>query len=215
MRTLLSALLLSVALTAPVSAAAQAPTYDLGGGEQTQSLGAHVHGLAQLQIAQDGGTLTFVLDTPGYNLTGFERAPQTPQETAALDRARGLLNRPRLLAAVAGPAGCTASVPQVQADVFTATDPATAGPHQGHDHEHGHDNDHDHGHDDGHGHAQNVVASWTLSCATPASATRLSLGLFALFPRLEAVEVSFLGPAGAVGPTRLTPARPTLALAAR
>jgi hypothetical protein len=93
--------------------------------------------------------------------------------------------------------------------VFAA---AASVPADTHDHSHDHDHDHDHGAGT---HAQNVVATWTLTCTGTVPASRLSLGLFALFPRLEAVEVSFLGPAGAVGPARLTPARPALALSAR
>ena len=42
-----------------------------------QAAGAHQHGVAQLEVAVDGNSLTVTLDTPLDNLLGFERGPRT------------------------------------------------------------------------------------------------------------------------------------------
>ena len=49
-----------------------------------QAAGAHQHGVAQLEVAADGNSLTVTLDTPLDNLLGFERGPRTDAERKAV-----------------------------------------------------------------------------------------------------------------------------------
>src|SRR5437879_845104 len=45
---------------------------------------AHVHGIASLQLAVDGNTLTLDLSSPLDNLLGFEHVPRTDKQKAAV-----------------------------------------------------------------------------------------------------------------------------------
>lgn len=48
---------------------------------------AHVHGAATLEVAIEGSRLTLGLDVPLEDLVGFERAPKTDKERAAVEAA--------------------------------------------------------------------------------------------------------------------------------
>jgi hypothetical protein len=48
---------------------------------------AHVHGVATLEAAVDGSRLVLALDIPLEDLVGFERAPKTDKERAAVQAA--------------------------------------------------------------------------------------------------------------------------------
>ncbi len=119
----------------------------LGDEAPMRQLGAHVHGAAELDVAVDAasGAALVVLSGAAYNFFGFERAPASDEERAAIDAAYEAFER----APVAFPAaaGCTLDTVEVE---------AVRGGHghshgHSHGHDHGHDHDHDHG-DDGHDH---------------------------------------------------------------
>ncbi|MEE4331286.1 MAG: DUF2796 domain-containing protein [Wenzhouxiangella sp.] len=107
---------------------------------------AHVHGEATGTLAVDGGLVELELTLPGFNLVGFEHAPRTPEQQAALDGAVAFLSdrawlKPR--------SGSDCRVLQLFAGTrgFRETVPA-----EDDESDHGHDHDHDHDHDDGHEH---------------------------------------------------------------
>lgn len=117
--------------------------------EAMDGLGAHVHGVARLQIAQDGPRVLVELITPAVNLVGFEHAPQTDAQRDEVARAQARLETPRALMAFNGRAGCRVDSAQVDmAGMGSADVPKAAD-----DHDHAHDHDHDHGGDNVHGHA--------------------------------------------------------------
>ncbi len=119
---------------------------------------AHVHGHVKFNIAQDGQDLLVEITAPGADVVGFEHAPKTDAEKAALTKAKATLNDVNNLLILPKAAGCQL----VDADIDN-----TLESHQGHDdhddhHNHkdhddhkGHDDHHDHdhdGHDDHKGH---------------------------------------------------------------
>ncbi|MCH8489482.1 MAG: DUF2796 domain-containing protein [Oceanicaulis sp.] len=112
-----------------------------------RQLGAHVPGAAELDGAVDAesGAALVVLSGAAYNFFGFERAPASDEERAAIDAAYAAFD----LAPVAFPsgAGCTLATVDIE---------AVRGGHghsHGHNHDHDHGDDHDHdGHDHGHHH---------------------------------------------------------------
>lgn len=67
----------------------------------------HVHGLAELEIAVDGGEVTLLLTSPLDNLLGFERAPKNDKEIAAVRKMAQTLRRANLLFALAPAARCS------------------------------------------------------------------------------------------------------------
>jgi hypothetical protein len=62
-----------LALTALLIAGATA-------GQSALAAGAHSHGIAQLDVAVDGATITLKLQSPLESLVGFERAPRNDAE---------------------------------------------------------------------------------------------------------------------------------------
>lgn len=118
----------------------------LGDEPSMRQLGAHVHGAAELDVAVDAasGAALVVLSGAAYNFFGFERAPASDEERAAIDAAYAAFER----APVAFPpaAGCTLATVEIE---------GVRGGHghsQGHNHGHNHDHDHDHGDDHDHDH---------------------------------------------------------------
>ena len=84
------------------------------GAAQAQSMDAHVHGHASLNLAIDGGVVTLELEAPAETLVGFETEPATDEERAAMADAEGTLNRPETLFAFPEAAGCEARETEVE-----------------------------------------------------------------------------------------------------
>lgn len=158
-----------------------------------RDVGAHLHGGAELAVALDGSTLFFELDTPMFNLTGFERSPQTPQERAELARSKAALSDPGNLFAMNTEAGCTAN-PSVAG--LAALDVEAAGhdehdEHDAHD-EHGDDHDAEH-HDDHDAEShRDIVLEFSFDCASPQALTGITVRLFDQFSRIEELETVYL-----------------------
>ncbi len=58
---------------------------------QTESHGAHEHGIAELTFATDAHQAELVLSSPVANLLGFEHAPGSAEERAAWQKSQQLL----------------------------------------------------------------------------------------------------------------------------
>lgn len=133
-RTMLAALLLSSVSTAALA-------------QEHRHAGTHVHGLAELAVALNlDGTLVAELESPLYNLIGFERAPRNDAEYALVANAIEAL-RESALPAFNTEAGC--ALDGVELDGFPHTAPHSGGhdhDHMDHDGDEPHDHDHDHDH---------------------------------------------------------------------
>lgn len=162
--------------------------------------GAHQHGVARLDVAIDGGTLTVALDGPLDNFVGFERGPRTAAERAAVQAMARTLHGGAALLQPTPAAGCTlravvlasdaidpALLAQGAAPAAGAGQPAAAG-----------------------GHAD-LEATWTFDCRTSAVLKGVALGgLFRAFPRLRQLDAAVAAP-GVQRGFRLVPAKPQMA----
>jgi len=63
--------------------------------------GAHVHGVAEMRVVVDCAQLEVPLESPLDNLLGFEHAPRTETERAAVRTMAATLRKSRLFAAPA------------------------------------------------------------------------------------------------------------------
>lgn len=112
--------------------------------------GTHVHGLAELAVALNpDGTLVAELESPLYNLIGFERAPRDAAEGQAVAQALAHLNEDAVVAFNAE-ARCAAGETVTDGFPYAHTDDEPADDHEPmhHDGEDDHAHDHDaHGHD--------------------------------------------------------------------
>ena len=153
---------------------------------------AHVHGEVEVNIAQDGQELLVEVTAPGADVVGFEHAPQTPEQVAALEKATALLNQPSKLFAFEG-ADCTLEYKSV-------THTLGEDDHEGHDHDHeGHDHDkHDHddheGHDHDHaagGHGEFTI-EYHYQCSNVAKLDTVETQWFSNFANTESITVNLL-----------------------
>ncbi|WP_426152355.1 DUF2796 domain-containing protein [Pseudomonas sp. DC3000-4b1] len=149
------------------------------------SLGAHEHGTVHLDVALDGQTLALDLDSPGMNLVGFEHAPTSDADRAAVARAREKLTAPLELFNLPTAARCSVTRQELLSPLFgnAASD---------HDHDE-HDADAHHEHSDVDGHFQ-------FHCEQPQALTGLDLArFFTTFPSTHKVLVQAITPNGQVG----------------
>lgn len=145
----------------------------------------HVHGAGTLDVSIDKGQISLALALPLDATTGFERAPKTPQERAALENAGKILNDASSLFIPSPAAQCTPKAATVALPF--AADKKTAA---------------DSGHAD-------IEASYTFECANAAELKAIDTTLFKHFKRLYRLEAQRIGPSGQ-GASRLTPKQPAL-----
>jgi hypothetical protein len=141
----------------------------------------HVHGEGKLDVSIEKDSITLALELPLDAATGFERAPKTDQEKAALAAAEKALRDPALFLPTPA-ARCTAQPPQVTMPAFDGK----LG--------------------DGHG---DIDATYSFRCAAPAALKSVETTLFKSFKRLYRVETRRVGPTSQ-GAARLTPKNPAL-----
>lgn len=172
---------------------------------------AHVHGEVEVNIAQDGQELLVEVTAPGADVVGFEHAPQTPEQVAALEKATALLNQPSKLFAFEG-ADCTLEYKSVTHTLGEDDheghdhDKHDHDDHEGHDHDkHDHDDheghDHDkHDHDDHEGHDHDHAAGghgeftieYHYQCSNVAKLDTVETQWFSNFANTESITVNLL-----------------------
>lgn len=141
---------------------------------------AHEHGVAELRIALDGPTVLVEFESPLVNLLGFEHAPRSDAEKAAMAALEDTLRAPERLFALPAAAGC--SLEEVELELPGAAQ------HAGHDHEH---DSHGHGHEDEHADA---YAVWEYVCTTPPGAVEVTV--IEAFPAIRVLRSEVAGPRG-------------------
>ena len=164
--------------------------------DEHRELGAHVHGHGTLNIAIEDKRVALELEVAGMDVVGFEHAASTPEQKAAVDKAKGLLEKPLDVFALPAAAGCSAAETKVVIETEA---------HGDHDHDHDkgdakgdHDHDgHDHDHGDkaegGHSHFH---ATYALDCTSPAELTTITFNYFKLFAGAKELTVNVVGAKG-------------------
>lgn len=155
--------------------------------------GAHVHGLATLQVMQDGNTIAIHLDSPLDNLVGFEHAPRSDKQKQAVQTMTDKLRQPEALFALTPAAQCKPGPVQLHAPVLDlgATEknrqakPAEQGGHAG------------------------LQADMVFTCSNPAALKQMEVKLFEIFPGLRRLDVQIVGVRGQSA-AQLTPRRRSL-----
>jgi hypothetical protein len=148
---------------------------------------SHVHGIAELNLALDGREMQIELDSPAANLVGFEHAPSSAADRAALDQAVAVLEQGERLFVFNRAAGCRLADVEIESELID-------GEHEGHKHhdEHDHDEKSHHGHQhDGETHAD-IKAAYRFECDNPARLEQLDVELFRRFAGTERLNVQFV-----------------------
>ena len=140
----------------------------------------HEHGGAKLEVAVDGAAVRIGLDAPFDSLLGFEHAPKTDEQKAAVD---SMLKKLRAGGAfrLTPAAKCSLSSVEFE-DGGIPQDSA-----------------------DGHG---DLEASFSFDCAAPEKLKSLEVGLFKAFPNLREIDAAVAAPSGQKA-FELTPKKPS------
>lgn len=128
---------------------------------------AHVHGIAKLEVAVDGGNLSLHLESPMEGVLGFEHAPRNDKERAAVAEMRNKLADAGKLFAPTTAARCTLKSVQVEAPTLDAKPAASRNTASEH---------------------ADLDADFLFVCAQPARLTGLDVRLFQAFPKMRRVE---------------------------
>ena len=113
-----------------------------------QSADSHVHGNAELNVVLMGQQLQVEFVSPAINLLGFERPPNTDEETATLNNTIEQLQRGGWLIE-AFPTTCQLSTEEFEAPVYDEHE-SSEHDHESSEHEHEHEHEsseHDHEHE--------------------------------------------------------------------
>ncbi|MCP5420327.1 MAG: DUF2796 domain-containing protein [Gammaproteobacteria bacterium] len=163
--------------------------------ETVHQHGAHVHGVAQLNVVLEDGRLDMEFTTPAANIVGFEHPPRTAEEHQALSKTIGVLNAPGQLFSLPSAAACR--------NTETVVDASMLG-HETHDQDTKEDEHPDdaHHHEDGHHgserHAE-IHADYSFQCSAPEKLDVIDVLIFQYFPATQEIEVQRIGPQGQGG----------------
>ncbi|PAU85773.1 zinc-binding protein [Pseudomonas sp. WN033] len=176
--------------------------------EHGDSLGAHQHGVANLNLVLEGSTLAIELESPADNLVGFEYLPSTDADKAKVREVMASLRQADTLFQFPAAAGCSLDQVELQSPLFSAVEHSHKHDHDhGHAHKHKHDHDHDHDHKHDHDHAHNdIEAHYHFTCTNVAALNQIELKLFESFPRTEKLLLQAITPTGQQG-GELSPAQ--------
>lgn len=163
--------------------------------EEQHHHGAHVHGVAHLNVALEGKNLYMEFMSPAANIVGFEHHPKNQSERDAIESARNTLKNADAVFKLPAAAGARL----VEVSVVSEAEHDTH-----HDAEHGHEGEghreekagKDHGHHDADEHEgeahSDFKAVYRFVCQHPDKLATIEVGLFELFPGIEAIEVQIL-----------------------
>jgi len=146
---------------------------------QHRQHGAHVHGIAALNLALEGQEVHIELDSPAANTVGFEHAPSSEADHSALDKAVATLKDGDRLFRFNAEAGC-------RMEKAGVTSALLSGEHEGETH-------------------SDIEAAYHFECAQPGKLTQLNVELFEAFPGMEKLNVQYVVESKQ-GAAQLTPA---------
>ena len=107
----------------------------------------HVHGVVELGVVVEGGTVAVSLDAPLSDVVGFEHAPENDEQLELVRRAAATLSNPDAMFGLADSASCTISGTSIDGPAYVLEhlgDDAAGTVLSDHD-EHEEAGDHDHG----------------------------------------------------------------------
>ncbi len=153
--------------------------------------GAHVHGIAALNLALEGEEVHIELDSPAANIVGFEHAPSSEADHAALDKAVAALKDGNRLFRFNADAGCRMEKAMVTSALLEEEHDDHP---EKHSDDHGHEEKGEHGHEEHEGEEthSDIEAAYHFECTSPGKLTRLTVELFEAFPGMEELKVQYV-----------------------
>lgn len=135
--------------------------------------GAHVHGVATLEVALDGKVLTLDFSSPLDNLIGFEHQPQNDRQKALVKAMADRLNKADRLFVPTPAASCSLQNIELSSPVLPQAPGTKAKPNE----------------EEEAGHAD-LDAEFVFSCLYPDKLHDIEVRLFSPFPNLHQLNVA-------------------------
>jgi hypothetical protein len=171
--------------------------------EENRQHDAHEHGAAMLGMAQQGKLIQMELDSPAFNIVGFEHTPSNANEEEKVALMLAQLKTASMLFTFPSAAKCQLVNVDISSGLFEAShsdedDHDSDSDHSDDEDDHGSESDHsddedDHENDSGH---SDIEASWTYSCENPLLVRKVEFPLFSYFENLTDLDVDFIMDAG-------------------
>lgn len=174
----------------------------------------HVHGVVELGVVVEGGTVAVSLDAPLSDVVGFEHAPENDEQLELVRRAAAALSNPEAMFGLADSASCMISDTSIEGPAYVLQHLAegdAGAAENGDDHHdsqdsHGSESDRDEHeesaagdhdeHDDAEQHAE-INANYEWECANASDLESLALRFTESFAGVETIEIQILTAAGA------------------
>ncbi len=155
---------------------------------------AHVHGIAELNVALEGREVHVELDSPAANIVGFEHAPSSETDHAALDKAVATLKDGDRLFRFNDEAGCRLEDARVASALIEGEHEEHGDQHSGkHAHEEKGGDEHDQHEQEHEGEVHSdIEAAYHFECAEPGKLKQLAVKLFEAFPSTEELNVQYV-----------------------
>jgi hypothetical protein len=157
--------------------------------------GAHVHGVASLNVAVEGNNVYKEFSSPAANIVGFEHHPRTQEQKDAVEDAVSKLQAGETLFILSTVSESQLVNANVHTDINKGEDHHSESEHppaeEGHARQEEH---HDEAHGEAHGHERHsdVKAEYHFVCQKPDKLSQINVRLFHDFPGIELIEVQLL-----------------------
>jgi len=169
------------------------------------SLGAHEHGQAQLQMALENSGIEIIFTSPAYNLAGFEHQARTEDEKKRLADITHWLETTPLINTETGACNVAATTVQLGGETQSHDD------HNHHEESHDEHNHHDKNHEDDEATHRDYEVTQQLTCKEMDAGEIFTSPLPGRFPELQELTIEWVDPTGQ-GSTLITPSSPSFTL---
>ena len=170
-----------------------------------RQLDAHNHGFGELNVAIEGQTVVIELNSPAFNIVGFEHSPETNKDKAAIKDAVSVLNDGSKLFLFPTTAGCRLASVHIGSSLIDGQHSAQKnhdGDHKDSKHDDHKDHDGDHKERDIHSEFQ---ANYKFQCDVVEKVNTIQIMIFKHFPNTRQLDVKTILPNGQSA-MKLTPA---------
>ena len=152
-----------------------------------RQLGAHDHGYGKLNLAIEDQTVTVELETPAYNIVGFEHSPEGEKEKNIFKNAMSTLKNGSKLFLFSETAGCKLIDVKIDSAI-------SGGEHSvAKEHDHGHKSSKHVSHTKGDIHSE-LHANYRFECNAIKKVKTLQVMLFRHFPNTRKLNVQIITP---------------------
>ncbi len=153
--------------------------------EEHRQLGPHEHGHGRLNIAIEGKRVSMELEVPGADIVGFEHEASTPEQKAAVEKAKATLGDALALFKLPAGAGCKL------ADANVAIQAEGE-----HDHAEAEHKDDGHAGEGGEHHHSEFHVTYAIDCAAPGKLTGIDFKYFDAFAGARELDINLVTETG-------------------